>query len=229
LATKGNDSDGYEEDANTTENDAEQSEIDRLTQEAKQDLQQIGKALSLLIGLTSRWSGTVELRDDPRMYGEASYAFDIRLNLRRQRQDVRWRSMIHEVLHTCSAGYNRLGYEALPGWEEGVVEALQRLLRPDILKELGVAVEEAVFLEDEQNSWYTPYLDALERLRTALNEGAKEFYVGLLATPIMDRPARIFERGLELPDERAIAFRKIFAMASAVLRQDVRIRRRMTL
>lgn len=37
-------------------------------------------------------------------------------------------------------------YQAFLGWEEGVIEQVQRLLRPTVLKKLGLQIDEAVFV-----------------------------------------------------------------------------------
>lgn len=51
-------------------------------------------------------------------------------------QPDRWLTLIHEALHTVSTGYVRKDFSALPGWEEDIVEHLQRLFRPAILLHL---------------------------------------------------------------------------------------------
>ena len=96
----------------------------------QQELIAIVDVLSELTGLTSRWSGEVELSQDARAFGRKPISCRIVLNERLADQPVRWRTLIHEALHLFSAGYDSQDYQAWRGWEEGVVEQLQRLFRP---------------------------------------------------------------------------------------------------
>ena len=54
-------------------------------------------------------------------------------------------TFIHEALHSVSAGFMGEDYRSARGWEEGVAEQLQRLLRVEVLDRLGAHMEEAVF------------------------------------------------------------------------------------
>lgn len=138
-------------------------------------------------------------------------------------QPVRWRTLIHEALHSFSAGYNSADYQKWRGWEEGVVEQLQRLLRPLVLDRFGVVVDEDVFAQVESEHAFNPFMAALERLRTALGaEDPRIFYVGLLGTPIKDRPGFIFGRGNKLPAPQRIQFVKMFSAANAALKERSR-------
>ena len=62
-------------------------------------------------------------------------------------QDERWMTLLHEVLHSVSVGFARDDYGQGPGWEEGVVEQMQRLLRPQALARLSASVPQAVLAE----------------------------------------------------------------------------------
>lgn len=62
--------------------------------------------------------------------------------------------MTHEVLHTFSPQYTRSEYNAAQGWEEGVVEQMQRLLRPQVLAALEVTVREEVLTNAEADHQY---------------------------------------------------------------------------
>lgn len=105
------------------------------------------------------------LTDDPDVRGAKPFRCDIVINKTLSEQDLRWRTLIHEMLHTFSAGYNPQDYQALRGWEEGVVEQLQRLLRPAVLAKLGVSVSEKVFEQVEDGHEYQKYVRALESMR----------------------------------------------------------------
>ena len=72
----------------------------------QQELIAIVDVLSELTGLTSQWSGEVELSQDARAFGRKPFSCRIVLNERLADQPVRWRTLIHEALHSFSAGYN---------------------------------------------------------------------------------------------------------------------------
>ncbi len=112
----------------------------------QQELVAIMGVLRELTGLTSRWSGDVELIHDLRVLGRKPFTCRIVLNERLADQPVHWRTLIHEALHSFSAGYNMTDYQAFLGWEEGTVEQVQRLLRPTVLKRLGLQIDDAVFV-----------------------------------------------------------------------------------
>ncbi len=171
-----------------------------------------------LIGRPSRWSGVLLLTDDPNIHGAKPFRCDIIINGNLSQQDTRWRTLIHEMLHTFSAGYNPQDYQALRGWEEGVIEQLQRLLRPAVLAKLGVTVSDQVFDRVEGGHEYQKYVRALEDIRAHLDIGPEPFCLDLLATPIRDRQAFVFNKGLALPPERQMSFFTAFSAGNAVLK-----------
>jgi len=107
------------------------------------------------------------------------------------------------------------------GWEEGVVENLQRVLRPAILAELGVVVAEAIFSGAETDHEYTEYVQALEDIRKALGEKKRAFYFDLLAVPLRDRRRVIFEQGMRLSAVERHAFFQVYSRSDAVLKTGV--------
>ena len=179
-------------------------------------------ALVKMLGRPSRWSGRAELTDSPYIRGAKPFRCDIVINLELSRQDERWRTLIHEMLHTFSAGYQPLDYAAFRGWEEGVVEQLQRLLRPSILTTLGLEIEESLFADIDQNHDYTEYIDALETIRETLETEATAFYASLLAVPIRDRRRSVFDLGMSLPFEKRFRFLSAYSSGDAVLRTGVK-------
>ncbi len=186
----------------------------------QQELVAIVDVLSELTGLTSRWSGEVELTQDPRVLGRKPFTCRIVLNERLADQPVRWRTLIHEALHSFSAGYNMTDYQAFLGWEEGVVEQTQRLLRPTILKRLGLQIDGAVFEPVETAYSFNKYIGALERLRGALQRADElAFYIGLLATQIKQRHNLLFGAGNRLPSKQRVVFITIFSEANSVLKE----------
>lgn len=181
------------------------------------ELEQILEAVTDLTELHSNWTGRVTLVPDADFKGHKPFSCDICLDQAVADRDRRWSTLIHEALHAVSTGYVGTDYRSHPGWEEGVVEGLQRMLRPSILARIGVGVEEAVFQQSDEAHIYNPYLEALERLRAFLGLAEEQFYIDLLRTPIRERPGSIYEAGRHLPAPRWKAFVGIYSRANSVL------------
>ena len=188
----------------------------------ERELEQVRAALAKMLRKRSRWSGFADLSDDPNIRGAKPFRCDIVINCVLAGQAERWRTLIHEMLHTFSEGYQPLDYMAFRGWEEGVVEQLQRILRPIVLAELGIKVDEAVFTAVEADHEYTEYVRALEEMREALGVEATGFYSRLLATPIRDRRQSVFEQGMALPTAKRRAFLGTYSSGDAVLKTGAR-------
>ena len=184
-------------------------------------LGQVQQVLLKLLGRPSRWSGLVELTENPYIRGAKPFRCDIVVNVELTRQDERWRTLIHEMLHTFSAGYLTLDYVSFRGWEEGVVENLQRVLRPTILAELGVTVAENIFSVLETDHEYAEYVQALEDIRKSFGEEPRMFYSSLLAVPLSERRQAIFEQGMGLPAVERQAFFQVYSRSNAVLKTGV--------
>lgn len=188
----------------------------------QQELVAIVEVLTELTGLTSRWNGEVELSQDARAFGRKPFSCRIVLNENLADQSVRWRTLIHEALHSFSAGYNREDYQAWRGWEEGVVEQLQRLLRPSVLARLSITVDAVVFKEAEVDYLFNKHIEALEQLREVTDaQEVQEFYLDLLMTRIKDRPGLILSRRFQLPPEEQAAFIGLFSRANSVLKEFI--------
>lgn len=188
--------------------------------QVREELERIVSALGPLTGLPSRWNGSVELVRDARVLGRKPFDCHVVINERLVGEPVRWRTLIHEALHSFSAGYNSTDYQSLRGWEEGVVEQLQRLLRPGILQSMNVEVEEAVFEGAEAGHPFNPFIAHLESLRLALSrEDEVAFYAELLATPIRQRPGFVFGLGNLQPTQIRIPFIRLFSVADAGLKE----------
>ena len=194
--------------------------MDETEARIQQELIAIMAVLSDLTGLTSRWNGEVELSQDARAFGRKPFSCRIVLNERLADQPVRWRTLIHEALHSFSVGYNSRDYQAWRGWEEGVVEQLQRLLRPFVLARISVLVDEVAFQSVEVDYTFNEYIEALEQLRQATSASAsREFYVDLLATEIKNRPGLILSRRSQLPQDERDAFVRLFSQTNSVLKE----------
>jgi hypothetical protein len=126
-----------------------------------------------------------------------------------------------KALHAVSVGYSSNDYQAFRGWEEGVVEKLQRLMGPNVMSRLGVSHEESIWQLREAVHPYNDYIDALEDVCNALGiaegDAALQFYVRLLGTPIKDRPGLVLGMGYQRDELPRTPFVRAFSAASAVL------------
>lgn len=200
---------------------------DIITETLTAEVQQIVTAVELRTGLRSRWNGEAAVIDSvsalmlSRTPFLAKKEWSCRITVLDQivGSELRWRSLLHEVLHSISAGNREADYSTFIGWEEGVVESLQRLYRPELLKEIGVDVAEAVFAETEQNWVYEPFITALRRLNAELpNVSEQEFMETLLRTPLAQRSAEVLTWGKRDAADPA-AFVRVFAQVSGQLRR----------
>jgi hypothetical protein len=183
------------------------------------ELRQILPIIEEVTGLASRWNGTLELVPEANFKGKKPFSCSILMETALARQDIRWRTSLHELLHSVSAGYNSGDYNAYLGWEEGIVEQLQRIIRPEVLERLGIVLPEEVFQSWETVHPYNRYIVALEQIRMVLQQPDREFYIGLLHTPIRQRPVAIFEQGSRLSGAERIAFVRTYSVVNAILRR----------
>jgi hypothetical protein len=183
------------------------------------ELRRLQPIIEEITGLSSRWNGIVELVPDAEFKGKKPFSCSILLDADLAGQEVRWRTSLHELLHSVSAGYNQPDYNAFLGWEEGVVEQLQRIIRQEALGRLGLSLPDELFQRWETVHPFNRHIVALEQIRTLLARPDREFYVGLLQTPIRQRPVAVFEAGNRLPGAERIAFVRTYSVANAVLRR----------
>ena len=154
--------------------------------------------------------------------GKKLFSCAILLDAAVAQRPVRWRTLIHEVMHSVLAGYTRADYDVLIGWEEGTVEQLQRLLRRQVLDALGVDVPEGVLVEAEANYPFNPYIDALEDVRNALEMPSPDFYIRLLNTPIGQRPGSMLGLTMEQTGAARRHLIEVFSRSNAVLKEVIR-------
>lgn len=193
--------------------------MDELEKQITGEVSAITVFLEQQLGRRSRWNREVELSDDPASFGKALWNGRINIDRTLAKTDLRWRTQIHEALHLFSVGLNSSSYSQLRGWEEGVIEQLQRKLRASTLSTLNVSVPEDIFLAVENRHYYNSFISALEEIREALREPAEAFYLRLLATPLTERPAGVVELSRRLTTEETISFRRIFALSFSILRK----------
>jgi hypothetical protein len=146
----------------------------------------------LLTPLPSRWNGKVILIEDEENSGLFRSDGSIGLLAALVRLPLRWPTLLHELLHSYSAGGGTQDYSVHRGWEEGPVEALQRLLIRVLLTDIGEPVDE-ISLQDREAGWrFNAYLPVIESVREAIGVGdAERFYVELLKVPIIARRQRL--------------------------------------
>lgn len=188
------------------------------TDRVRDELRRIAVIIEDITGLRSRWNETVELVPEADFKGKKPFSCTILLDAALADEEVHWRTWIHELLHAVSAGYVQSDYLTLLGWEEGVIEQLQRRMRPEVLTRLGVTVSEDIFSRAEVAHPYNRYIAALEQIRTVLEVSPETFYLDLLRTPIRDRTTFVFALGNSLPRDRRVAFMKLFSVSNSVLR-----------
>lgn len=194
--------------------------MEELEQKVQKELSAITDYLETRLGRRSRWNGDVELTEDASTFGKALWSGRIVINRELARQEARWRTEIHEALHTFSMGLSPGSYLEFPGWEEGVVEGLQRLLRSELLSHLTVAVSDSTLTDAESHHEYNRYIGALETLRAVLSDPEEQFYLNLLAMPLKERPGAVIQMGRNLAPIQLRDFQRRFAVAFRVLKGD---------
>lgn len=197
--------------------------MDDLEARTQQELAAIVTILTELTGLPSRWSGRVELVPEAEFKGRKRPICDIQIDADSVTKETRWATLIHEALHSISVGYNSSDFRQFRGWEEGIVEQLQRIFRPAILGKLGIALANDVFDAEEEAHAFNGYIAALESLRLTLNEsasaqGKQEFYLDLLALPISDRPDSVLRVIFAMEQPQRGVFISAFPRANSILK-----------
>lgn len=164
---------------------------ERITEEIRQVITEVEQ----MTGLHSRWNGSVTVWE-ARLAGImgrrpfiAKKTWDCGITVVDAliEDNQRWRTLIHEALHSVSVGMNEADYGRFLGWEEGVVEWLQRHWRRQILLTLGVDIPEDRFADIERIWPLNGYLDALETLRAGCGQEPAFFYRTLIRTPLAQR------------------------------------------
>ena len=153
--------------------------------------------------------------------GQKPFQCDILLNANLANAEARWRTLLHEALHSFSQGYNREDFGNFRGWEEGVVEKLQRVLRPAVLSAVAVTVSETVFRVLEEQHLYNAYLNALSELQRYSEKTEQQFYKDLLSTPIRDRPALVYSLSRGMIGQKRVEFLHCFSKSNAVLKGEI--------
>ena len=183
------------------------------------ELQGIEQGIEALTPLCSQWNGTLLLETIDGERGSKSFKCDIRLRPDIVDSPLRWRTMIHEMFHACSAGFYIHDFNAYRGWEEGVVEQLSRQYRMPILEYIGVNEDVTQLMLLDRNHPFNRYIAALEAIRFALYSETDDFYLHLLMTPIRDRYASLMQQALGSEPSQRI---RAIAALSKVERYELR-------
>lgn len=193
--------------------------VSSLQQQITEELTLRNDAVTNLLGRQSRWNGSVLIEEFALFSGTKRYGCSISILEAVARETVlRWRTLIHELLHAFSPQYSRAEYDQLIGWEEGVVEQCQRLLRTDILQRIGVSVDIEVMIVEKRLHPYNRYIAVLEDLRMQVDFTSEEFYTLLLATELSKRSALLMSWGDRLEDAQArTKFRTALLLAQGKL------------
>ena len=130
-------------------------------------------------------------------------------------------TLTHEALHCVSVGFVRNDYEQAPGWEEGVVEQMQRLLRPRVLARLSVSVPPQVIDDADASHSFNRHIVALEEIREAVQAEKMSFYLRLLQTPIKGRIGAVLAEMRALSGDERSKFVRVFAKSNATLKEKL--------
>jgi hypothetical protein len=194
-----------------------------LADEARELVAGVVSALQeLLEGAPSRWNGVVVLDDLSLNAGSMrpDGTIVLLLPLWERGGAARHRLVIHESLHTLSP-WTTPEYRDGKGWEEGVVEQLQRLLRQAVLDKMGLSIPEGEFASADLRHPFNPYIAELEALRERLSAEPVPFYRRLLRLPIPERVLHLASLGDELTAAERSAFRQQLAVANVRLRRPI--------
>lgn len=196
--------------------------MDALTAQIREELERIIPIVEELTELPSHWNGIAELIPDAEYRGRKPFSCSIVLDATLAEQPERWATLIHEALHAVSAGYIPTDFRDFRGWEEGVVEQLQRLWRPAILARLNVSVDDTLWQVHEAAHRFNDYINALEEIRQTLQSDTESldavtFYSELLRTPIRERPGYVLSLGYQREGLPRTPFVRAFSAANAIL------------
>ena len=187
------------------------------------DIEAIVAVIARLMDLPSNWNGEVDIVHNADFKGKKRFSCGIEIHADLINRQSRWSTLIHEAVHCFSAGYTASSYWDFPGWEEGVVEQLQRLCRSAVLETLEITVDKRIFLILDAEHRYNRYITALETLRVFLNAEPLEFYYSLLHIPIRERPVYMLQRSRSLDSEKRKEFLRLFSVANSVLKQALEV------
>lgn len=190
--------------------------------EVTEQIKMTQPAVEKATGRESRWTGTLTLDPAATFSGKVDYNMNMTLSTGiLDEQHYKWRTIIHELLHTISPQFSRMEFDNNPGWEEGVVEQMQRMIRQSVLRDVGVAIPEEDFAERDTTHRYNAYISALEVLRDILKLDRENFYPILLSIPLRDRRTWVMEQIDALPVVSQIATKRPAILAYGALAKRI--------
>jgi hypothetical protein len=165
--------------------------IQQLQQKVQQDITAIHTEVHRITGLQSRWNGAIYLPDanDPdyaTAAGTKEWTSDISIRRDYVTSVHYFHICLHEALHGFSVGMTPINYIAYRGYEEGVIEQCTRLLSSEIAVNLNMAFTGGY-------GAYQTEIGRLETLRSRTNIAERDFYLGLLATPLDNREETVID------------------------------------
>jgi hypothetical protein len=169
-----------------------------------------------LTGPESRWNGRVEIHDDPNVAGQPAFramkAWSCSVIVHRSVADDpgSLRSLVHEAVHSVSAGMTREAFDRFRGYEEGVAEWITRAIGPAVTRALQFDVS------FEARDAFDDLIQLLEMLRDVTGLGAEAFYFGLLRTPLAERERTVVQWAMAA--NRAEKPARVLAGIAAMLR-----------
>jgi len=150
-----------------------------ITEQVRYELTKINEQLIAKLGDHGRWHGDVRINDnmpdaDARFLPDGT--IEIKSSLYKDANGNpallkrRWRTLIHELLHGYGVPLGDIKLGEVRGWEEGIVEALQRELRQEILGKAGFTHDEP-YIQQAETQWpYEPYIQPAKDLYRVLDE-----------------------------------------------------------
>lgn len=177
----------------------------------------------LLPTLQTDWQGQVSTYDLAEALGYKTHAHEIVIDTTVLNSNYRWVVYIHELLHAVSSASSRKTleneyeafYQQFKGYEEGIVEALERIIRDPILSSLQIRLSQkdlAIVNLVEMTTEYNEYIHALEGMRHVLGyqeEDRFDFYLWLLKIPLEDRRERVRETAVDIVSGAHTGLRKL--------------------
>jgi len=186
------------------------------------ELHQVVAVLEKILERKSRWNGQLNIVQGVNYSGAKRY--DCSIHVREDialHADYRWRTLIHEALHSFSPAYNRFQYTLWKGWEEGVVEKLQRMLRHRVLDEIGITVLDDTLEKLEAQHPFNGYISVLDSLQVQVGLSSEHFYLLLLETELPKRAELVRGLGENLADAPSKAkFTTSFLVAHSRLTRE---------
>jgi hypothetical protein len=172
---------------------------DEIKEQVRRDLVKLRDAVESETGRKSRWSGVVNIGVGAN-HAQAVFdtKYDIGIVPALVRRKARWRTLIHELVHSLSQPVTQEEIRSLKGWEEGPVEIIQRRIRAAVMAKHGAAYDEEHIRKVEGFWPFNAYVEAIEAICTTAGEDPFRFSLELLSLPVSQRPGLFLRRHTQL-------------------------------